>query len=149
LKEVTYHAPAPRGLEIGAGVVLALFSVALVCVGLVAGYRIASGDEISTAVAWVATVFLGVGALAGPVAARLLTGRGRRGSEALLSRGAIRLGGVMFMVAPVVALLTGPWHLFHLLGSFSMAAACFTLAARREGVADPEGQHVQQARPDS
>ena len=134
MKEVAYHAPAPRGLEVAAGVVLGLFSVALVGVGVVAGYRMSSEDEIPTAMAWVATVFLGVGGLVAPVAARLLTGRGRRGGSGLLSAGAIRLGGFMFLVAPVVALITSPWHLFHLLGSFSMAAACFALAARRERV---------------
>ena len=150
LKQEDYHAPAPRVLEIGVGIVLGLFSVGFVFFGLLAGYHIASGDEVPAEVMWVATVFLGIGVITGRVTVRLLTGRGKRGGSDLFSPNTIRLFGLMFLVGgPLVTSWKRPLDLLDLVGSFSMAAACFALAARRDRkqrLADSEKQH---AKPDS
>jgi len=133
LKQEDYHAPAPRVLEIGVGIVLGLFSVGFVFFGLLAGYHIASGDEVPTEVMWVATVFLVIGVITGRITVRLLTGRGKCGGSDLFSPNTIRLFGLMFLVGgPLVTSWKRPLDLLDLVGSFSLAAACFALAARRD-----------------
>jgi hypothetical protein len=152
LKQEDYHAPAPRVLEIGVGIVLGLISVVFVFFGLLAGYHIASGDKVPTEVIWAATVFLVIGVMTGRVTVRLLTGRGKRGGSALFSPNTIRLFGfIVFLVGPVVTLTSWkrPLDLLNLVASFSMAAACFALAARRDRQKRLADSEKQPAKPDS
>ena len=63
---------------------------------------------------------------------RLILNRTRRWDGGLLSPLGLRIGGVIFLAGPIIALVAEPLHLLHTSFALAAAAASFALARHRE-----------------
>ena len=137
MKQDQYLANAPRGLEVGAGIILALLSLGLLGAGGLVLYRLVTGRLIEAGVFWVGVSALVIGAVLSRLSLRLVAGERDRSDGGLLSPTSLRLAGACFVIAPVLMIFENWIHLIHLAASISCAVACFLLAARREQLTEP------------
>ena len=86
----------------------------------------------------VLSAFIAMGVGAGSVAYRLISGRRRARDGGLLSPWALRAGGLIFAVGPIVSFFNHPWQVLLVLLHWGAAAACFELARRRETYLHPD-----------
>jgi uncharacterized membrane protein YuzA (DUF378 family) len=133
-----YSAPVSRVASVVVGMVVTAIGVALLGFFGLGLYRLTSGLPSSEVMVVLCIVgILGIGLCV--VGLRLLTGKRRR-DGGLFSPWFLRLGGVIFLLAPVAAILSRSW--FGLLKTAVLlpaAIACFVLANRRKGAVADQG----------
>ena len=138
MEESQYSAPVSRVWSIVLGVVVTLMSAPLLGFFGFALYRLRSGrptSEVMIVLCIAGALGLGLCVLG----LRLLAGKPRR-DGGLFAHWFLRLGGVIFLLGPVAAVLNRSWFgLFEAGVSLSAAVACFALANRRTEAAADEG----------
>jgi hypothetical protein len=130
--ETRYSAPVSRPATAFLGLVLTIIAAALLVLGGIGVYRLFQGPApTDVKVVLGIVVILGVGL--GSIGVRLLTGRRRR-DGGLFSPWTLRLGGMFFLVAPVILIFAQHSILgaVEAIGMISAGVACFVIANRRE-----------------
>jgi hypothetical protein len=90
------------------------------------------GRSINTGVVVILAVSTALGVLLTSAGARLITSR-HRSDGGLFSPWILRLGGLIFILAPIASVLTKQYtYLFESVFCFSAGVACFALANRRQ-----------------
>jgi cytochrome bd-type quinol oxidase subunit 2 len=131
--------PAGRASEVGAGIALAVFAIALLLVSLlVVAQGAADTDRGARGSLVVGAILLALGVALLLLSVRLIAGS-RRQDGGVLSPTVLRIAGVVFAVLPLLALwfavarhANEGWMLLLKVGLLASAAvACFRLAAQR------------------
>ncbi len=119
-------------LELLAGLVMAVFGVALLAGVAYVTYLALLGSQLQPRDLWVLTALAVVGSFCSLVAWRLLLNRPRRHDQGLFGPTFLRTGGIIFLLGGAVnAAFHFPYGLLHLLGAVAAAAASFALARAR------------------
>jgi hypothetical protein len=128
-----------RAFEVIVGLAATLIGVALLGSAALLAYA-TSWRPPDVGVVVVLTAILAVGLLLFVAGLRLVTGK-HRSDGGLFSPWVLRFGALIFLAAPVVALFFNrSWTMIiEAAVSLSAAAACFTLANRREQAAAERG----------
>jgi hypothetical protein len=131
-----YFAPAPRALMTIAGIIIMFFAMISLAVFAVGMIDVIRRHSAPTPVVVALLVMGTIGAALSVLGLRLLTGKGRR-DGGLFGPGALRVGGVLFLAAPVFPLLSGsyPTAVWFAVALIPAGVACFVLAKRRRRTA--------------
>ena len=136
MRESDYLGGSSRVAQVLAGIGLAAVALPFFLLGVFGIYVIlteSDSEPVSLAVLAALGAFGGLCLLP---AWRLISGRRRPGDGGLLSPSALRIGGLFFVVAPVVMLFKMPWAFLEAACLLGAGAACFTLARHREQRSD-------------
>ena len=128
-----YTAPAPRYMELLAGLVIGAFGLGILTLCAFGLIR----QPLSSRVVWPVLIFAVVGGFCGLIAWRLLFNQARRKDQGLFGPTLLRFGGMIFLVGGAIgAKVYFPSGLLGLIGAVAAAMACFALARKRAGHRD-------------
>ncbi len=127
-----YFGKAPRLIEVIAGLFLGVFGGFFVVTAAAAAFALATGQERRSLMLFGSMAALAVAGLCLPLAWKLIRGAGRSRSDALLSPLGLRIGSLLFIGPPLLAMHGGTVSVWAVLESLALATACWVLAARRQ-----------------